>query len=215
MSLRGAGKRVVPSGWSGGSVVIARPDGAEPCSRRRARNRGHRVPFPVAVFGVVLASVLVSGAGAAADRVVTVYSVATGLQYINTADDRARGKVNNPLDNATNKLWPRSSGSGSGPFAGDVAVYALSLYSNPTLKRRAGSGVYTCFFNYDRHAFCRAYYKLTAGGTLVASGPVDFKTSGFTIVVTGGTNKYLGVRGEAKAAAAARNAQRIDFKLIG
>ena len=49
----------------------------------------------------------------------------------------------------------------------------------------------------------------------MASGPVDFNASGFTIVVTGGTNKYLGVRGEAKAAAAPRNAQRIDFELIG
>jgi hypothetical protein len=123
--------------------------------------------------------------------------------------------VNNPLDSAANKLWPKSSGGGSGPFAGDVAVYAVKLYSNPTLKRPAGTGVYTCYFNYDRHAFCRAYYKLTAGGTLVASGPVDFNTSGFTIVVTGGTSRYLGVRGEAKVVAAPRKAQRIDFRLIG
>jgi hypothetical protein len=94
-------------------------------------------------------------------------------------------------------------------------VYAVKLYSNPTLKRPAGSGVYTCYFNYDRHALCRAYYKLTGGGTLVASGPIDFKTSRFTIVVTGGTTKYLGARGEAKVARAARNAQRIDFRLIG
>ncbi len=204
---------MVPSGWSGGSVVAARPDGAEPCSRGD-RNRVRRAAFLVAVFGLVCASV-VAGAGATGNRVVTVYSVATGLQYINTADDRARGKLNNPLDGAANKLWPRSSGSKSGPFAGDVAVYAVKLYSNPTLKRPAGSGVYTCYFNYDRHALCRAYYKFTAGGTLVASGPVDFKRSGFTIVVTGGTTKYLGVRGEANAAAAPRNAQRIDFRLIG
>jgi hypothetical protein len=177
--------------------------------------RGASASLRVAVVGLVLASVLVASAGATGNRVVTVYSVATGLQYINTADDRARGKVNNPLDRAANKLWPRSSGSGSGPFAGDVAVYALKLYSNRTLKRPAGSGVYTCYFNYDRHAFCRAYYKLGAGGTLVASGPIDFESSGFTIVVTGGTNTYLGVRGEAKVAAAPRNAQRIDFRLIG
>ena len=218
MSLSGAaspGKRVVPSGWSGDPVVAALPAGAEPCSRGRARNHGRRAAFLVAVFGLVFASVLVAGAGAAGHRVLTVYSVATGLQYINTEDDRARGKVNNPLDSAANKLWPRSSGSGSGPFAGDVAVYAVKLYSNPTLKRPAGSGVYTCYFNYDRHALCRAYYKFTAGGTLVASGPIDFKSSGFTIVVTGGTTKYLGVRGEANVAAAPRHAQRIDFKLIG
>jgi len=177
--------------------------------------RGRRVAAPFAVLGLIFASMAVAGAGAASNRVVTVYSVATGLQYINTADDRARGRVNHPLDDAATKLWPKSAGKGSGPFAGDVAVYSLKLYSNPTLKAPAGSAVYTCFFNYDRHAFCRAYYKLTAGGTLVASGPIDFKNSGFRIVVTGGTKKYIGVRGEAIVAAAKRNAQKIDLKLIG
>jgi hypothetical protein len=168
----------------------------------------------VAVFGLVFASASVAGAGATGTRVVTVYSVATGLQFINTADDRARGHVNNPLDPAHTKLAPKSSGSGNGPFAGDVAIYALSLYSNPTLKQPAGSAVYTCYFNYDQHALCKGYFKLKAGGTLVASGPIDFKSSRFTIVVTGGTNKYLGVRGEVKAAAGPSNS-RIDFRLIG
>jgi hypothetical protein len=75
--------------------------------------------------------------------------------------------------------------------------------------------VYTCYFNYDQHSLCQAYYKLRAGGTLVASGPIDFKTSGFTIVITGGTNTYLGVRGEVNVAVAKKKgAQRIDFELI-
>jgi hypothetical protein len=75
--------------------------------------------------------------------------------------------------------------------------------------------VYTCYFNYDRHALCQAYYKLKAGGTLVASGPIDFNRSTFTIVVSGGTVRYLGVRGEARVRAAPGNAQKIDFELIG
>lgn len=158
---------------------------------------------------------LTSAAGAAGKRVVTVYSVATGVQYINTGDDRTRGETNHPLDSDAVKLFPKSTGTGNGPFAGDVAVYALNLFSDATLKRRAGTGVYTCFFNYDQHALCKAYYKLAAGGTIVASGPIDFKVSGFTIVVTGGTNKYLGVRGEAKVAASPNNAQRIAFEMIG
>jgi hypothetical protein len=183
---------------------------------------GRRAAFLVAVVGLVFASVSVAGAGAtgnpvSAKRVLTVYSVATGLQYINTADDRARGHVNNPFDSnsAANKLAPSGSGGGEGPFAGDVAVYSVDLYSNPTLKRHAGSGVYTCYFNYDRHALCQAYYKLRVGGTLVASGPIDFKTSGFTIVITGGTNTYLGVRGEVNVGVAMKtNTQRVDFELI-
>ena len=166
-----------------------------------ARPSGRRLMLVAAVVGLVFASVSVAGAGpaakrASAKRVVTVYSVATGLQYINSADDSARGKVNNPLDSSANKLAPRSSAKGDGPFAGDIAIYSVGLYSNPTLKQHAGSGVYTCYFNYDQHALCQAYYKLKAGGsTLVASGPVDFKTTGFTIVITGGTNSYLGARG--------------------
>ncbi|MBV8066191.1 MAG: hypothetical protein JOY73_11745 [Actinobacteria bacterium] len=175
------------------------------------------VKFIAAGAALVFASVSVSGAGASAgaNRALTVYSVATGLQYINTADDRARGKINNPLGSVADKLAPKSAGSGNGPFAGDVAIYALSLYSSATLKQRAGSAVYTCYFNYDRHAFCQAYYTLTAGSTLVASGPIDFNATGFTIVVTGGTKKYLGVRGEASVGAAARHSQRIDFELLG
>jgi hypothetical protein len=173
-----------------------------------------RAAFLVALSVLVIASALVSGAGAAGNRVVTVYSVATGVQYINTADDRARGHLNNPLDDAANKLAPKSSGSGKGPFAGDVAIYALSLYSDRALKRAAGSAVYTCYFNYDQHALCKAYFKLKRRGTLVASGPIDFKFSRFTIVVTGGTSTYLGVRGEVKAVAGG-NSSRVDFRLIG
>jgi hypothetical protein len=181
---------------------------------------GRRAAFLVAVVGLVFASVSVAGAGAtghrvSVKRVLTVYSVATGLQYINSADDSARGHVNNPLNSTANKLAPTSSGGGDGPFAGDIAVYSVDLYSDSTLKRHAGSGVYTCYFNYDQHALCQAYYKPSAGGTLVASGPVDFKTSGFTIVITGGTNTYLGARGEVNVGASMKkNTQKVDFELI-
>jgi hypothetical protein len=180
------------------------------------------------VLGLACASVSVAGAGTttasrASAQVLTMYSVATGLQYINAADDSARGKSNNPLDRPTNKLAPKDSGGGDGPSAGDIAVYAVSLYSDVTLKRPAGSGVYTCYFNYRQHALCRAYYKTRAGNTLVASGPVDFNASGFTIVLTGGTNTYLGARGEvivaavknAVGAAKKKGAQRVDFELLG
>ena len=186
-------RRAVPSGWRGG--------------------RG--AAFLVAVLCLVFASVLVSGAGATgSNRALTIYSVATGVQFINTADDRARGHANNPLDPEASKLKPTNADTGKGPFAGDVAIYALSLYGNSSLKQHAGSGVYTCYFNYDQHAFCKAYFKLKAGGTLVASGPIDFKKSRFTIVVTGGTNKYFGVRGEVKAAAG-QSSSKVDFRLIG
>jgi hypothetical protein len=179
---------------------------------------GGRAVLLVAVAGLVLASASAAGATGnqgSATKVLTVFSIPTGLQYINTADDRARGHVNNPLDSVANKLAPKSSGNGDGPFAGDIAVYSVDLYSKPALKARAGSGVYTCYFNYDRHALCRAYYKFKTGSTLVASGPIDFKSSRFTIVITGGTNDYLGVRGEVNVAVAKdKSGQKVDFELI-
>jgi hypothetical protein len=190
--------------------------------------RGHKAAAFAGAVGLLCASAAVAAAGTtagsrtSATRVLTMYSVATGLQYINSVDDSERGKVNNPFDSATNKLAPNDSAGGDGPSAGDIAVYAVSLYSDVTLKRPAGSGVYTCYFNYRQHALCRAYYKTRAGGTLVASGPVDFNASGFTIVVTGGTNRYLGARGEvivaavenAVGSAKKKGAQRVDFELI-
>src|SRR4051794_20190018 len=105
---------------------------------------GRRAVVLVAVVGVMFASVSVAGAGTTTgsrvspNRVLTVYSVATGLQFINSADDSARGKVNNPLDSEANKLAPKSSGGDDGPAAGDIAVYSVDLYSDSTLKRRAG-----------------------------------------------------------------------------
>ena len=105
-------------------------------------------------------------------------------------------------------------GRGKGPFAGDVAIDVADLYSNQALKRAAGSGVYTCFFNYDQHALCKAYFKLKDRGTLVASGLIDFKVSSSRSSSPGGTNKYLGARGELKAAAG-QSSSKVDFRLIG
>lgn len=162
---------------------------------------------------VVAGAAFASQAQASETGGVTLYSVATGVQFINTADDRARGAVNNPLDHATNKLQPSAVDKGNGPFPGDVAIYSVNLFTGPTLKRGAGSAVYTCYFNYKRHALCQAYYVLK-DGTLVASGPIDFNKNGFTIVVTGGTKKYLGSRGQVVVVAAARNSQRVNLDLL-
>src|SRR4051794_6971065 len=65
-------------------------------------------------------------AGASGGRhVPTLYTVASGVEFVNTADDRARGAVNNPFDEPTNRLRPNAPEVGSGPFPGDVAVYSF------------------------------------------------------------------------------------------
>jgi len=142
----------------------------------------------------------------------TVFTVASGAQFINTADDRARGAKNNPFDEATNKLRPKVHETGNGPFPGDVAVFTFDLYTSEALGKKAGTAAYTCYFNYARHALCQGYYQL-GRSTVTAAGPVDFNKSGFMMIVTGGTEKYLAVRGQLTSSQASNNAQRVDFKL--
>jgi hypothetical protein len=174
------------------------------------------VRVAVVLIGAAALSASVAAFAAPGRRTLTVYTVATGVQFINTADDRARGARNNPFGADTNKLAPKVAETGNGPFAGDVAVYSFDLFTTAKLAKGAGSASYTCYFNYNRRALCVAYYELRGGaGTLVASGPVDFNANGFELVLTGGTKHYLAARGEVKAIPAAKNAQRIDFLLLG
>jgi hypothetical protein len=177
---------------------------------------------PVLTLLLVAAVLCAGGASSSAatqvkTHKVTLYSVATQVQYLSNADDEARGQVNNPFDPETNKLKPSLSLKGSGPFAGDVTIYSFNLFPTSSLKHSNGTADYTCYYNYDRKALCTANYQLKgATGTLVASGPVDFDASRFTLVVTGGTSKYLGARGELlEHALAGKNGQRLDFVLVG
>ena len=145
----------------------------------------------------------------------TVYSVASAVQFLNNADDLARGQINNPFNAATNKLQPKSTTvAGGQTLPGDVALFSFTLYENAALKKGAGTATYTCYFNYAQRALCRAYYEFRSGGTVLAAGPVDFNKKGFSMVVTGGTNEFFGARGEVTAVPAARNAQRVALLLL-
>jgi hypothetical protein len=165
------------------------------------------------IAAAICAAGSATSTGAASPRGITIFTVASGAQFLNTADDRARGAKNNPFDAATNRLRPKVSETGNGPFPGDVAVFSFDLYTTAALKKRAGTAAYTCYFNYARRALCQGYYEL-ARGTLVAAGPVDFNESGFRMVVTGGTRKYLAARGQLTSAQAGTNAQRVEFELL-
>src|SRR5262249_41539259 len=117
---------------------------------------------------------------ASGPQTLTLYTSALGVQFINTADDRARGATNNPFDAKTNSLRPSLNQSGNGPFPGDVAVYSFALYGSAKERKRLGTAAYTCYFNYDKHALCVAFYDLKSRkATLVASGPIDFDATGF------------------------------------
>jgi hypothetical protein len=147
-------------------------------------------------------------------RLLTLYSVANGVQFLNNADDIARGSINNPFNAATNKLQPKSPEKGAGPFAGDVTVFSFDLYADVRLKKHAGLASYTCYFNYNNHALCMAYFRLDGkAGSVLASGPVDFSVTGFTLAITGGTSQYLAASGEVVAVPSAHQAQRLEFTL--
>ena len=164
---------------------------------------------------MIAAALFAAGAAQpAGSHVVTVYTVASGVSFINTADDRARGAANNPFTPPLQRLRPKIDEVGVGPFPGDVAVYTFNVFADAKLKQRGGTASYTCYFNYTRHALCMAYYNLThRSGTILAAGPVNFDATSFTLVVTGGTNAYLGARGQVSAVPAQHNAQRIDLAL--
>ena len=89
------------------------------------------------VFAVLALAALVAGraaaTGGALPRDLTIFTVASDVQFINTADP------------------------------GDVVVFNFNLYGKLPVKKKIGSASYTCYFNYRRHALCQAYYQLHGG----------------------------------------------------
>jgi hypothetical protein len=167
--------------------------------------------------GALLSGPTASGAsgGGSAQKKLTIWAVATRAQYLNFADDRARGTGSNPFNADVKSLGPISEAKqkGNGPFPGDKAMYTFKLYTSPGLKKSAGSATYTCTFSFLKKAICVAYFKLN-GGTMFGSGPADFTSTRITFAVTGGTSKYLGVRGQVTSAPGAKDEHRLDFVLL-
>jgi hypothetical protein len=210
VGLRSVGERfgatVVPSSWK------------RTTTRGTLQRSGLAILLASLICAALFADYITPSAAEAATgrQKLTLYSVATGVQFLNNADDIARGAANNPFNAATDALRPKLTATGNGPAAGDVTVYSFDLYRSASLKKSAGSASYTCYFNYANHALCMAYFELSGNsGTLVASGPVNFNRTTFTLVVTGGTMRYLAADGEVAATPAAKNAQRLAFLLLG
>jgi hypothetical protein len=180
-------------------------------------------PATAYLVGVLLALLVSAGAsatvaGATSGRqALTVYAVATKAAFIDHADDRARGNLKNPFNADVKALTPtKEKEKGGGPYPGDEALLAFKLYSDAHLKKSIGTAVYSCTYNFAKQALCRADFDLK-GGSLLASGPVDFNSTHFSLAVTGGTGKYNGAQGEvtegAGAAPTTANTHRLDFDL--
>jgi hypothetical protein len=153
-------------------------------------------------------------AAATGQRSFVLYSVTKTEQFLDHSDDRARGKGNNPFGNFKESKAVTKE-AGNGPFPGDNAVFAFGLYSASNLKTSIGSAIFTCTYNFNKHAFCDASYDLN-GGVLLGAGAFDFNAGSFSVVITGGTGKYDSATGEISATTpSAKHAQRLVFVVGG
>jgi hypothetical protein len=170
-----------------------------------------------AILGAALVLVAVTAtparAAATGQKSFVLYSVTKAEQFLDHSDDRARGKGNNPFGNFKDSKAVTKE-AGNGPFPGDNAVFAFGLYSGTDLKTSVGSAIFTCTYNFNKHAFCDASYQLT-GGVLLGAGAFDFNAGTFAVVVTGGTGKYASATGDITATPSGKHAQHLAFVLSG
>jgi len=186
------------------------------------RHTGSRAVLPASLFALMacimgVALFVVGGAsaspqsGKSAEKL-TLYSVATEEQFVNNADDRQRGKGNNPFGNFKD-LTATTKEHGNGPFPGDEALFEFKVYASKDLKTTTGLAILTCQYNFNKHAFCDGTYQLS-GGTLIAAGGLDFNAPSFTLAITGGTGKYRGRTGDLESSPGSyRFSQRLVITL--
>jgi hypothetical protein len=162
----------------------------------------------------VVAALLLAGSEAGAQsapRQFQIYSVTTAEQFLNHADDRARGFGDNPFGNFKAPTATTKERRG-GPFPGDQAVFAFALYPTPKHANPKGSAIFTCFYNFKQHGYCDAIYELK-GGSILASGGVDFTSKDYSLIATGGTGAYRGVSGTVESKTVGYALTRLTFKL--
>jgi hypothetical protein len=142
----------------------------------------------------------------------SVYAVTEQEQYIDNADDEARGWLANPFGLVDRSVEFAESEDHGGPYPGDAALFSVNLYTAPDLKTSAGSAVLTCFYAFNQNAFCDATYALKAG-VLIGGNEVGFNAKSFALAITGGTGKYLTLTGDVTSLLGAKQVQRLDFAL--
>jgi hypothetical protein len=174
--------------------------------------------LPAALVAVAVAATVavpVAQATTHARRSFVFYAKATHAQFINHADDRARGNITNPFDADTPPTPPNANSAKKGARAGDNALFTLKLYSDRKLTRLVGTAAYNCTFNFGQQAICEDQF-LLGDGTMIAMGPADLTTGDLILPVTGGTRRYAGAHGQltSTAAGAKKTTQIIRFQLV-
>jgi hypothetical protein len=128
-------------------------------------------------------------------KTLVVYAVPDQRGFVNNADDRDRGKGNNPFGNYHVGVQLSSAVETKyGPFPGDVGLFTYKLYSDASHRSGVGSAVLICQYGFDLIGVCDASYQLK-GGTLIGSGSFLAKAPGYSLEITGGVGGYLAMRG--------------------
>ena len=179
-------------------------------SARPSARLGLATALPALVAVALLATASAS-AGERAARVLQLYSVTTAEQFLNHADDRARGYGDNPFGNYKAPTATTKERRG-GPYPGDQALFTFKLYATAKKTGARGTAVFTCFYNFKRHGYCDAVYELK-GGNILASGSINFDADNFALVATGGTGTYRGVVGTVESKPAGYASTQLTFKL--
>jgi hypothetical protein len=169
-----------------------------------------------ASVGCVVVAVCIACASARAaqsSQTLTLYSVATGEQFLNNSDDRVRGVGSNPFGNFRDTSGPvGKETSSNGPFPGDRSVFTFAIFGTSDLKTRIGSATFVCEYVFAKNAFCAASYVLQSG-TLLGTGFLNFNAKTFTVSVTGGTGVYAGATGHLQADPAVKLEQHLVVTL--
>jgi hypothetical protein len=180
-----------------------------------ARSYGRTSLRLVVLFAAVaalsaVAAMAASGKSTAGGKQFTLYSIATSEQYVNNADDRLRGKGNNPFGNFHDNS--PTTKQAKGPFPGDEAIFTFKVYSDANRRDAVGTATFTCQYNFNDNVFCDAVYRLPAG-TLYGAGGFSFAAASFSLAITGGTSRYAGLAGSLVSSPAPAHAQRLAFSL--
>jgi hypothetical protein len=141
----------------------------------------------------------------------TLYSVAKREQFINNADDAARGAEDNPSGISSDIPSLRGKANRD-PTAGDEVLFSFNVYTTANLKTKAGTAIFTCQYNFNTDALCDAAFKLN-GGTLIAEGAFSFNAMRFTLVITGGYGRYDNAIGAVDETPSSNHAQELSFRL--
>jgi Allene oxide cyclase barrel like domain len=172
--------------------------------RRRLRRIAIAAVLAAGAGGLVAAILSATGTGpgtsaaAATTRVLDITAVPTRRAFVDNADDRQRGKSNNPFGNY-GALDPATTDERrNGPFPGDEGLFAYRITSGSGGVRTSGTAALACEYGFERSALCQASYTL-GDGTLDATGSFRAGAKSFILTVTGGTGAYLEARGTLRA----------------